>query len=62
MIFSTSFLNKSNLRSEDNFIPMPIKFSRQFSLEHIKMILSLMAEFILTILVLSMTKTIENIY
>ena len=41
---------------------MPIKFSRQFLLEHIKMILSLMAEFTFTILVLPMIKTIENIY
>ena len=38
---------------------MRIKFSRQFLLYHI---LSLMAEFIFTILILPMIKTIENIY
>lgn len=39
---------------------MPVNLGRQFLLEHIKMILSLMAEFIFTISAPSRTETIEN--
>ena len=53
-------LDKNNLRSKDNFIAFNfIKFSRQFLFYHI---LSLMADFIFTILILTMLKTIENVY